>query len=66
MVFGQYRVLNHFGSYQQQWYKSTASLKDLRKTDFGQFQPIIIEACGLLYEYDVITGLASLAAKMYE
>ncbi len=66
MVLGEYRGLNYFGSYQQQWYKSTASLKDLRKTDCGRSQSITIEACSLLYEYDIITGLASLAAKMYE
>ena len=40
MVSREYQGLNYFGSYQQQWYKGTASLKDLRKTDFGQSQLI--------------------------
>lgn len=66
MVLGEYRSLNYLGSYQQQWYKSTASLKDPRKTDFGHCKPITIEARSLVYEYNIITGLASLAAKMYE
>ena len=66
MVFGQYRVLKHFGSYQQRFYEKHGQPQRSAQNRFCTILTNCHRGMRLLYEYDVITGPVPLAVKMYE